>query len=72
MSKKNYRLARRKTFDAELEHPSLHLMAVEEPDVVTLPGRLADHRSNHQEEQKELYLPCCHVLHLLSLEPEVL
>jgi hypothetical protein len=50
MSKKNSRLARRKTFDAELEHPSLHLMAVEEPDVVTLPGRLADHGSNHQEE----------------------
>ena len=53
-------------FDAELEHPSLHLMAVEEPDVMTLPGRLADHRGNHQEEQKELYLPCRHVRHLLS------
>ena len=41
-------------------------MAVEEPYVMTLPGRLADHGSNHQEEQKKLYLPCRHVIHLLS------
>jgi hypothetical protein len=54
MSKKNSRLARRITFDAELEHPSLHLMAVEEPDVVTLTGRLPDHGSDHQEKQEEL------------------
>jgi hypothetical protein len=29
-------------------------MAVEEPDVVTLTGRLPDHGSDHQEEQEEL------------------
>ena len=66
MSKKNSRLARRITFDAELEHPSLHLMAVEEPDVVTLTGRLPDHGSDHQKKQEELYLPCRHAIHLLS------
>ena len=41
-------------------------MAVEEPDVVTLAGRLPDHGSNHQKKQKKLYLPCCHAIHLLS------
>jgi hypothetical protein len=46
--------SRAATFDAELEHPSLHLMAVEEPDVVTLTGRLPDHGSDHQEKQEEL------------------
>ena len=66
MSKKNSRLARRKTSTRNSSILLFPLMAVEEPDVVTFPGRLADHRSNHQKEQKELYLPCRHVRHLLS------
>ena len=58
-------------FDAKPGHPSHRLMAVEEPDPVTF-ASLAQHRRNHEEEQKDLYLPCCHAIHLLSLEPEVL
>ncbi len=68
MSKKNSRLARRNTFDAELEHPSPRLMPVEEPD----PVALAEEGSHHHEKNEKLNLTCRHAIHLLSLEPEVL
>jgi hypothetical protein len=50
------------TFDAELEHPSPRLMAVEEPD----PVALAQECGERHEKNENLYLPCSHAIHLLS------
>jgi hypothetical protein len=58
MSKKNSRLARRKTFDAELDDPSPRLMAVEEPDPVTL----AQECSQCHQKNENLNLPCRHAI----------